>query len=110
MACLRTIRADTGGEVMIDTYWQWMTALVLGLAILLIPIAGWRLYLRTLYTPDVASCAARELPCTPMTEYDVQLSADLIVDASELEEYERLYGRLRMHADVAMQRGKEQLL
>ncbi len=91
---------------MIDTYWQWMTALVLGLVVLLIPAIGWRLYLRTLYTPDVATEAARE----PMTHYDIHLEADLIVDAKEQEEYERLYGRLRLHADVAMQRGKEQLL
>ncbi len=98
---------------MIDTYWQWMAALVLALSIVFIPAIGWRLYLRTLpkptlYTPDVATEAAGEpSPWQPALHDQV----DMILDAVEQEEYERLYGRLRMHADVAMQRGeREQLL
>ncbi len=96
---------------MIDSYWQWMATLVLALAIVFIPAIGWRLYLRTLprptlYTPDVATEAATEVPWQPGLHDQV----DMIIDAVEQEEYERLYGRLRTHADVALQRGKEQLL
>ncbi len=90
-----------------DEYWQWMAALVLALAIVFIPAIGWRLYLRTLYTPDVST----EPVCMPMRSCpDLHDQVDMILDAVEQAEYERLYGRLRTHADVAMQRGKEQLL
>ncbi len=63
--------------------WQWMAAMVLAVAILLIPIAGWRLYLRTLPRPDVATEAAREPVCTPMERYDIHDEIDVLLEQIE---------------------------
>jgi hypothetical protein len=81
---------------MMDTFWTTFIALWLGALVGLVFTLLWS--------------NRRSGPVQPAWQPDLHDHVDMIVEAMEQEECERLYGRLRTHEDVALQRGREQLL